>query len=59
FAALAAYNGGPGNAARWYEAAGADHDRFVDTVDFSETRLYIQRIYEGFSAYRALYGGLN
>ena len=56
FAALAAYNGGPGNAARWYEAAGADHDRFVDTVDFSETRLYIQRIYEGFNAYRHLYG---
>ena len=59
FAALAAYNGGPGNAARWYDVAGADHDRFVDTVDFSETRLYIQRIYEGFNAYRALYGGSN
>ena len=55
-AALAAYNGGPGNAARWLEAAGADHDRFVDTIDFPETRLYIERIYEGFNAYRHLYG---
>ncbi len=55
-AALAAYNGGPGNAARWLEEAGADHDRFVDTVDFPETRLYIERIYEGFNAYRHLYG---
>jgi len=55
-AALAAYNGGPGNAARWYESAGADLDRFVDTVDFPETRLYIERIYEGFNAYRYLYG---
>lgn len=54
-AALAAYNGGPGNAARWFDAAGADHDRFVDTVDFPETRLYIERIYEGFNAYRHLY----
>ena len=57
FAALAAYNGGPGNAARWFDAAGADHDRFVNAVDFAETRLYIQRIYEGFSAYRYLYNG--
>ena len=55
-AALSAYNGGPGNAARWFDAAGADHDLFVDTVDFPETRLYIERIYEGFNAYRQLYG---
>ena len=55
-AALAAYNGGPGNAARWFNVAGADHDLFVDTVDFPETRLYIERIYEGFNAYRHLYG---
>ncbi len=55
-AALAAYNAGPGNAARWYEIAGSDHDGFVDAIDFSETRQYVQRIYEGFSAYRHLYG---
>ena len=55
-AALAAYNGGPGNAARWLASAGADHDTFVDSVDFPETRLYIERIYEGFNAYRYLYG---
>lgn len=56
-AALAAYNGGPGNAARWLEVAGVDLDRFVDVVDFPETRLYIERIYEGYNAYRHLYGG--
>ncbi len=56
YAALAAYNGGPGNAARWFDVAGADHDRYVDAVDFPETRLYIERIYEGFDAYRHLYG---
>ncbi len=54
-AALAAYNGGPGNAARWLETAGDDFDRFVATVDFPETRLYIERIYEGFNVYRHLY----
>ena len=56
YAALAAYNAGPGNAARWVETAGGDHDRFFDTVDFTETRLYIERIYEGYNAYRYLYG---
>jgi soluble lytic murein transglycosylase len=55
-AALAAYNAGPGNAARWFDTAGGDHDLFVDAIDFGETRLYIERIYEGFNAYRFLYG---
>ncbi len=55
YAALAAYNAGPGNAARWYEAAGPDLDLFVETVDFAETRLYIERIYTGYAIYRALY----
>ena len=54
--ALAAYNGGPGNAAHWYDIAGDDYDLFVDTVDFSETRDYVERIYQGFTAYRYLYG---
>ncbi|MEM7117309.1 MAG: tetratricopeptide repeat protein [Chloroflexota bacterium] len=46
-AALAAYNAGPGNAARWYESAGGDHDWYLETVDFWETRQYIERIYVG------------
>jgi len=54
--ALAAYNAGPGNAARWYQEAGADIDMFKETVDFAETRLYIERIYLGQAIYRFLYG---
>ena len=54
--ALAAYNGGPGNAATWYETAGGDIDRYVETVTFRETRAYIERIYVGQSIYRYLYG---
>ncbi|MCP4418177.1 MAG: tetratricopeptide repeat protein [Chloroflexi bacterium] len=54
-AALAAYNGGPGNAARWYEQAGGDIDFFVETVNFPETRLYIERIFVGFVIYEYLY----
>ena len=55
-AALSAYNAGPGNAARWYEQAGGDIDLYVETVDFSETRQYIERIYAGQAIYRHLYG---
>jgi soluble lytic murein transglycosylase len=55
-AALAAYNAGPGNAARWYQTAGGDHDEYVETVNFAETTLYIERIYSGFVIYTYLYG---
>ncbi|PID86003.1 MAG: hypothetical protein CSA11_05540 [Chloroflexi bacterium] len=55
-AALAAYNAGPGNAAHWYEIAGDDLDLFKETVDFAETRKYIDRIYLGQAVYRHLYG---
>lgn len=54
-AALSAYNAGPGNAARWYDQAGSDLDVYVETVDFAETRTYIERIYEGYVIYRFLY----
>lgn len=55
-AALSAYNAGPGNAFTWYERAGADLDVYLETVTFSETRLYIERIYSGYVIYRYLYG---
>jgi soluble lytic murein transglycosylase len=55
YAALAGYNGGPGNAVRWLEASGEDFDRFVETIDFPETRAYVTRIYEQYAIYRALY----
>lgn len=54
-AALAAYNAGPGNAARWHEIAGSDIDHFIDVIDFAETRAYVERIYAGFVIYRYLY----
>jgi soluble lytic murein transglycosylase len=55
YAALAAYNGGPGNALRWKNLAPDDEDLFVELIDFSETRDYIRRIYEIFSIYRRIY----
>lgn len=56
YAALSAYNGGPGNAARWHAQAPDDPDLYLEIVDFSETRAYIQRIYSGHAVYRWLYG---
>ena len=54
--ALAAYNGGPGNAARWLEGAEADADLFVELITFSETGQYVRRIREQLAVYQVLYG---
>jgi soluble lytic murein transglycosylase len=56
YAALSAYNAGPGNAARWRNQALDDPDLYVEVVNFPETRLYIERIYAGHAIYRFLYG---
>jgi soluble lytic murein transglycosylase len=55
YTALAAYNGGPGNAATWKELSGDDPDLFLEIVRFEETRNYIRGISEIFSIYRRLY----
>jgi soluble lytic murein transglycosylase len=55
YAALAAYNGGPGNAAVWQSLAKGDPDLFVELVRFDETRQYLMGIYEVFNIYSRLY----
>jgi soluble lytic murein transglycosylase len=52
---LAAYNAGSGNARRWFSGAGEDAIRAVDTIDFRETRQYVQRIVESANIYHSLY----
>lgn len=56
YAALAGYNGGPGNARSWLDSSGQDFDRFVETVAFDESRTYVRRIYQQYDIYRYLYG---
>lgn len=55
YSALAAYNGGPGNAAEWKRLAPDDPDLFLEVVRYSETRNYIRGIYEIFNIYRRIY----
>jgi len=53
---LAAYNAGPGNAARWFGGR-SDDDIIgaVDDIDFRETRGYVRRIVESANVYHSLY----
>jgi soluble lytic murein transglycosylase len=55
YAALAAYNGGPGNATIWQSLAKGDPDLFVEVVRFDETRQYLMGIYEVYTIYSHLY----
>jgi soluble lytic murein transglycosylase len=56
FAAWAGYNGGPGNATHWRDAAKGDVDLFVENISLAETRLYIERLRENLAIYQKLYG---
>lgn len=53
--ALAAYNAGPGNAARWEDAAALrGADGFLAALDFNSTRMYVQYVIETLAVYQAL-----
>lgn len=55
FAALAAYNAGPGNVLDWIKTSD-DLDIFVESIPYRESRVYIRNIYVNLAAYRRLYG---
>ena len=57
FVALAAYNGGPTSAERWNEEAGDDADLYLETIEYSESRYYVEIVAENYAIYRYLYAG--
>jgi soluble lytic murein transglycosylase len=57
FVALAAYNAGANAAQRWRKTSGDDADLFLETIEFSESRLYVEIVSENYAIYRYLYAG--
>jgi soluble lytic murein transglycosylase len=53
--ALAAYNGGPGNASTWRKRSPNDEDLMVALIDLPESRLYVQLVWQHYEAYRKAY----
>lgn len=54
--ALAAYNAGPGPAARWASAGDRRAADLVETIDYTETRNYVTYIYEAYAHYLLAWG---
>ncbi len=54
-AALAAYNGGPGNSYGWMTLAKGDPDLFVEVIRFDETQTYLKQIVEFLNIYKLVY----
>ena len=59
YGALAAYNGGPGNALEWEKLSDNDPDLFLESIRYDETRQYIRNIYEIYVIYRRLYSSVQ
>lgn len=54
--AVASYNAGPGNVAKWRKSGpGLDLETFVETIPFTETRDYVKRVLGNYAAYHSLY----
>ncbi|GHF23558.1 lytic transglycosylase [Kordiimonas sediminis] len=58
FMLLAAYNGGPGSLARWKNMTEYRHDPllFIESIDFHETRNFIERVMANLWLYRMRMG---
>jgi soluble lytic murein transglycosylase len=54
--AVASYNAGPGNVAKWINRGGfTDADEFVEKIPFPETKGYVRAVFGGYWNYLRLY----
>jgi len=54
--AVASYNAGPGNVAKWKREGGfASEDEFVEKIPFPETKGYVEAVFGGYWNYLRLY----
>ena len=54
--AVASYNAGPGNVARWLKKYGLnDFDEFVENIPFAETRGYVESVFGNYWNYLRIY----
>lgn len=54
--AVASYNGGPGNVAKWLNMLPtSDWDQFVEEIPYDETREYVRKVFTSYWNYRAIY----
>jgi soluble lytic murein transglycosylase len=55
YAALAAYNAGPGASSEWYKISNGDPDLFIQAISYDQTQTYVRRIYEQYETYASIY----
>ena len=54
--AVASYNAGPGNVAKWVKKYGLDDfDQFVENIPFAETRGYVESVFGNYWNYLRIY----
>lgn len=55
--ALAAYNGGSGNVAKWLQDPALSPDgKSLETIPFPETEAYVEKVLKQYESYQELYG---
>ncbi len=56
YLAIASYNAGPHNVARWVEKLrNLETDEFVEEIPYGETRNYVKRVLRSYGVYKAIY----
>ena len=54
---IAAYNAGPDVVAKWaQQLGGGDPDEFIESIPYTETRLYVKRVLRSYREYKRVSG---